>query len=98
MLKTLLWCQVDKIYLSTPSKIAILDHEKKRTFVLRKDGLPDAGMFVSSLLFLFILAFFHGARGVYKEVTPFGNICILFLVSGMESLGKEGQIYGRLWR
>ncbi|KAJ8499074.1 hypothetical protein OPV22_009626 [Ensete ventricosum] len=33
---------VDKIYLSTPAKIAIIDHEKKRTFVLRKDGLPDA--------------------------------------------------------
>ncbi|MBA0708480.1 hypothetical protein Golax_023591, partial [Gossypium laxum] len=35
--------EVDKIYLSTPTKIAILDHEKKRTLVLRKDGLPDAG-------------------------------------------------------
>ncbi|CAL0330339.1 unnamed protein product [Lupinus luteus] len=34
--------EVDKIYLSTPTKIAILDHEKKRTFELRKDGLPDA--------------------------------------------------------
>ncbi|XP_076947741.1 putative glucose-6-phosphate 1-epimerase [Bidens hawaiensis] len=34
--------EVDKIYLSTPSKIAILDHEKKRTSVVRKDGLPDA--------------------------------------------------------
>ncbi|KAJ8767385.1 hypothetical protein K2173_017429 [Erythroxylum novogranatense] len=33
--------KIDKIYLST-TKIAILDHEKKRTFVLRKDGLPDA--------------------------------------------------------
>ncbi|GMI77820.1 hypothetical protein like AT5G57330 [Hibiscus trionum] len=34
--------EVDKIYLSTPTKIAILDHERKRTFVLRKEGLPDA--------------------------------------------------------
>ncbi|XP_048230347.1 putative glucose-6-phosphate 1-epimerase [Ricinus communis] len=34
--------EVDKIYISTPTKIAIMDHEKKRTFVLRKDGLPDA--------------------------------------------------------
>ncbi|KAF2323067.1 hypothetical protein GH714_033127 [Hevea brasiliensis] len=33
--------QVDKIYLNAPTKIAILDHERKRTFVLRKDGLPD---------------------------------------------------------
>ncbi|KAI3496215.1 hypothetical protein L1887_38570 [Cichorium endivia] len=36
--------EVDKVYLGTPTKIAILDHEKKRTFVLRKDGLPDAGV------------------------------------------------------
>ncbi|XP_004305459.1 PREDICTED: putative glucose-6-phosphate 1-epimerase-like [Fragaria vesca subsp. vesca] len=34
--------EVDKVYLGTPTKIAILDHERKRTFVLRKDGLPDA--------------------------------------------------------
>ncbi|XP_015934142.1 putative glucose-6-phosphate 1-epimerase isoform X1 [Arachis duranensis] len=34
--------EVDKMYLSTPTKIAIIDHEKKRTYVLRKDGLPDA--------------------------------------------------------
>ncbi|KAH9617474.1 hypothetical protein KSS87_003836 [Heliosperma pusillum] len=34
--------EIDKIYLSTPTKIAILDHERKRTFVIRKDGLPDA--------------------------------------------------------
>ncbi|CAI0454915.1 unnamed protein product [Linum tenue] len=36
--------EVDRIYLSSPPKIAIIDHEKKRTFVLRKDGMPDAGM------------------------------------------------------
>ncbi|CAM0902947.1 unnamed protein product [Alopecurus aequalis] len=34
--------EVDKIYLDAPPKIAIIDHEKKRTFVLRNDGLPDA--------------------------------------------------------
>ncbi|XP_024979939.1 putative glucose-6-phosphate 1-epimerase [Cynara cardunculus var. scolymus] len=34
--------EVDKIYLSTPTKITIMDHEKKRTFSIRKDGLPDA--------------------------------------------------------
>uniref|UniRef100_R7WDN6 glucose-6-phosphate 1-epimerase n=1 Tax=Aegilops tauschii TaxID=37682 RepID=R7WDN6_AEGTA len=34
--------EIDKVYLDTPPKIAIIDHEKKRTFVLRKDGLPDA--------------------------------------------------------
>ncbi|XP_077226632.1 putative glucose-6-phosphate 1-epimerase [Tasmannia lanceolata] len=34
--------EVDRVYLSTPTKIAIIDHEKKRTFVLQKEGLPDA--------------------------------------------------------
>ncbi|MBA0730886.1 hypothetical protein Golax_023100 [Gossypium laxum] len=34
--------EVDWIYLSAPTKIAILDHEKKRTFAISNDGLPDA--------------------------------------------------------
>lgn len=34
--------EVDRVYLSTPTKIAIIDHEKKRTYELRKEGLPDA--------------------------------------------------------
>ncbi|KAJ0578279.1 putative aldose 1-/Glucose-6-phosphate 1-epimerase, galactose mutarotase-like domain superfamily [Helianthus annuus] len=29
---------IDRVYLSTPTKIAIIDHEKKRTIVLRKEG------------------------------------------------------------
>ncbi|KAH7519517.1 putative glucose-6-phosphate 1-epimerase [Ziziphus jujuba] len=33
--------EVDRVYLSSPNAIAILDHEKKRTYVIRKDGLPD---------------------------------------------------------
>lgn len=35
--------QVDRVYVSSPNVIAVLDHEKKRTFVIRKDGLPDTG-------------------------------------------------------
>ncbi|XP_073154772.1 putative glucose-6-phosphate 1-epimerase isoform X2 [Henckelia pumila] len=34
--------EIDRVYLSTPTKIAVIDHEKKRTLVLRKDGMPDA--------------------------------------------------------
>eukprot|EP00245_Coleochaete_scutata_P002453 TRINITY_DN1321_c0_g1_i1.p1 TRINITY_DN1321_c0_g1~~TRINITY_DN1321_c0_g1_i1.p1 ORF type:complete len:287 (-),score=65.54 TRINITY_DN1321_c0_g1_i1:556-1416(-) len=34
--------EVDRIYLSSPPKIAIVDHSKKRTFVIKKEGLPDA--------------------------------------------------------
>ncbi|MBA0866864.1 hypothetical protein Goshw_025134 [Gossypium schwendimanii] len=49
--------EVDWIYLSAPTKIAILDHEKKRTFAISNDGLPDAGeskLFLA-LKFLFLL-------------------------------------------
>nr|XP_043622563.1 putative glucose-6-phosphate 1-epimerase [Erigeron canadensis] len=35
--------EVDKVYLSTPTKLAIVDHKKSRTYVIRKDAqLPDA--------------------------------------------------------
>ncbi|KAI3801620.1 hypothetical protein L1987_29729 [Smallanthus sonchifolius] len=34
--------EFDRVYLSTPTEISILDQEKKRTFVVQKDGLPDA--------------------------------------------------------
>lgn len=35
--------QVDRVYVSSANMVAILDHEKKRTFVIRKVGLPDVG-------------------------------------------------------
>ncbi|KAL9684173.1 hypothetical protein QQ045_021607 [Rhodiola kirilowii] len=34
--------EIDRAYLNTPTKIAVIDHEKKRTIVLRKEGMPDA--------------------------------------------------------
>ncbi|XP_021887550.1 putative glucose-6-phosphate 1-epimerase [Carica papaya] len=33
--------EVDRIYLGSPKVIAVLDHEKKRTYVIKKEGLPD---------------------------------------------------------
>ncbi|KAK8949352.1 hypothetical protein KSP39_PZI005810 [Platanthera zijinensis] len=33
--------EVDRVYLGTPNVVAVLDHEKKRTFVIRKAGVPD---------------------------------------------------------
>ncbi|RZC56349.1 hypothetical protein C5167_015193 [Papaver somniferum] len=41
--------EVDRVYLSTPTKIAIIDHEKRRTFVLRKESMPDAVGTIGSL-------------------------------------------------
>lgn len=36
--------EVDRVYTRTPGNIAIIDHEKKRTIVIRNEGLPDAEM------------------------------------------------------
>ncbi|XP_054782027.1 uncharacterized protein LOC129289273 [Prosopis cineraria] len=36
--------EIDRVYLNTSNKIAIIDHGRKKTYVLRKDGLPDAGV------------------------------------------------------
>ncbi|KAK9277374.1 hypothetical protein L1049_006917 [Liquidambar formosana] len=33
--------EVDRFYLSSSDVIAVFDHEKKRTFVIQKEGLPD---------------------------------------------------------
>ncbi|KAL1316767.1 hypothetical protein HN51_068915 [Arachis hypogaea] len=33
--------EVDRVYLDSCNTVAVLDHERKRTFVIRKDGLPD---------------------------------------------------------
>ncbi|KAJ8900657.1 hypothetical protein K2173_025434 [Erythroxylum novogranatense] len=33
--------EVDRIYLGSPNVVAVLDHERKRTYVVKKEGLPD---------------------------------------------------------
>ncbi|KAJ6308045.1 hypothetical protein OIU76_017757 [Salix suchowensis] len=33
--------EVDRVYLSSSDVIAVYDHEQKRTFAIRKEGLPD---------------------------------------------------------
>ncbi|KAI9180919.1 hypothetical protein LWI28_009434 [Acer negundo] len=33
--------EVDRVYLHCPNVIAVLDHERKRTYMIRKEGLPD---------------------------------------------------------
>ncbi|XP_039062599.1 putative glucose-6-phosphate 1-epimerase [Hibiscus syriacus] len=33
--------EVDRVYLSTPNIVAVLDHERKRTYAIRKEGVPD---------------------------------------------------------
>lgn len=38
---------MDRVYLSSPNIIAVLDHERKRTYVIRKEGLPDVGKLFS---------------------------------------------------
>lgn len=36
--------EVDRVYMRTPGNIAIIDHDKKRTIVIRNEGLPDAAL------------------------------------------------------
>ncbi|KAH7513795.1 putative glucose-6-phosphate 1-epimerase [Ziziphus jujuba] len=33
--------EVDRVYLSSSDVVAVFDHERKRTFIVRKEGLPD---------------------------------------------------------
>lgn len=33
--------EIDRVYLGCPDVVAVLDHERKRTYVIRKEGLPD---------------------------------------------------------
>lgn len=35
--------QIDRVYVNSSQCVAVLDHERKRTYVMRKDGLPDVG-------------------------------------------------------
>ncbi|CAI0408573.1 unnamed protein product [Linum tenue] len=35
--------EVDRVYLSSSDVIAVFDHQRKRTFQIRKEGLPDVG-------------------------------------------------------
>ncbi|XP_047334107.1 putative glucose-6-phosphate 1-epimerase [Impatiens glandulifera] len=36
--------EMDRVYLGSPNVIAVLDHERKRTYVIKKEGLPDIGV------------------------------------------------------
>ncbi|KAK2365303.1 putative glucose-6-phosphate 1-epimerase [Trifolium repens] len=33
--------EVDRVYLGSPNIIAVIDHEKKQTYIIKKEGLPD---------------------------------------------------------
>ncbi|XP_073061885.1 putative glucose-6-phosphate 1-epimerase [Primulina eburnea] len=36
--------EVDRVYLSSQQCVAVLDHERKRTYIMRKEGLPDVAV------------------------------------------------------
>lgn len=35
--------EIDRVYLNSKDVVAIFDHERKRTFLIKKEGLPDVG-------------------------------------------------------
>lgn len=46
---------MDRVYLSSSDVIAIFDHEKKRTFVIKREGLPDVGELDSPYAFTYVV-------------------------------------------
>ena len=76
--------QLDRIYLGTPSKIAIIDHEKKRTFVVRKGGLPDAGLVNAHLYFACYCNRLLSLKQFKNEVH---EVSYIFRYSCLEPLG-----------
>lgn len=78
--------QIDRVYLSTPTKIAIIDHEKKRTYVLRKEGMPDAGLY---LIFILFFRFIVLLSCLYVCTTA--AICLTMMCSCMEPLGQKSK-------
>lgn len=83
--------QVNRVYLNTPTKIAMIDHEKKRTFVLRKDGMPDAGSY--DLWFCYKLLLFCFVEKIVSHVYA-GKSCDLQL-SG--TLGTKRPRLSLIW-
>ena len=41
--------QFDRVYLGPPNIVAVLDHERRRTYVIRREGLSDVGKIDCSL-------------------------------------------------
>lgn len=84
--------KVDKVYLSAPPKIVIIDHEKKRTFVLRKEGLPDVGELGVIRTF-----FYSSITMLICEILGFKLLWMLAFsfCSCLEPLGQEGQSNAR---
>lgn len=35
--------EIDRVYLNSKDVVAVFDHERKRTFLIKKEGLPDVG-------------------------------------------------------
>ena len=41
---------MDRTYIRSPKVVAVLDHERKRTYVIGKEGLPDTGKDIQTTL------------------------------------------------
>lgn len=80
--------QVDRVYVSSPNVVAVLDHEKKHSFVIRKEGLPDVGK---------ICCPNHLQENKLLTVWQISHCNHHIPVSCVESVGKEIEDYGGLW-
>lgn len=88
LIQTFSFCQTDRVYLSTPTKTAIIDHEKKRTYVLQKEGMADAGMVITFFLLIFYSFLSLSPSSIF-------NCNMDVICSCLESLGQKGQVSPR---
>lgn len=82
--------QVDRVYVSSPNVVAVLDHEKKHSFVIRKEGLPDIGKIC------FPLPKCHLPENQLLTELLISHYNHFISVSCVESMGKEIEDHGRL--
>jgi hypothetical protein len=89
--------QVDRVYVSSPNVVAVIDHEKKHSFVIRKEGLPDVGKICCPLPKCQLpenQSTFQKKKQLLTELLiSHYNHCIP--VSCVESMGKEIEDHGR---
>ena len=77
--------KLDRLYLSTPDQLRIVDHKKKKTIVVHKEGQVDAGNYK------FRFVNIHRHRHSHTETDCFSSTndgsLVITMCSGVESMG-----------
>lgn len=73
--------EIDRVYLNSKDVVAIFDHERKRTFLIKKEGLPDVGK----------IQIPKTLTALFTKNPVFNSIRFSVCCSGMESMGEESE-------